>query len=382
MRIRRKPKANASLRQRGAAVLLLATLVVTAALRGAAPSPPLQLRIDWLGLKPRSEIAHKLRTLQHDCSLPVRHYAWREGGFGMGSDLHAWGNALWQGLQGNFRVASPYSWLWAQACGRGISSNSNTTQQQQQLLSCYFTEAEPECSNNQRVLAASSAAVSNGRKRMKNKVFEWKPCGKPDWGIQDYTVHDFRAAATEFAFASSLSPRVVQEAHRQASLVFSAQNVPSNRLITVHIRWGDKIVEGGKNVAIEEYIQAVQSIVKEIKEPVYILLCTEDPEAVQAFHQNAAPSWNILLDQFYLEYLPYRRNREVVYNIPSHISNETKGRAGLWALGSLLVAMQANYYVLTTKSNWSRLMNELRKNVIDPTCNDCTRMIDLAKGEC
>lgn len=332
-----------------------------------------------MNLQPRSEIARKLHVLQHDCSLPVRHYAWREGGFGLGSDLHAWGNALWQGLQRNFRVASPYSWLWAQACDRG--GIHNTTQQQQQLLSCYFTDAEPKCPKNQRVLASSSsAAVSNGRKRM--TAFEWKPCGKPDWNIEDYTVQEFRAAATEFAFASTLSPRVVQEAHRQAALVFSANIVPSNRLITVHIRWGDKIVEGGKNVAIEEYIQAVQSIVKEIKEPVYILLCTEDPEAVAAFKQHAPPSWNILLDQFYTEYLPYRRNRELVYNIPSHISNETKGRAGLWALGSLLVAMQANYYVLTTKSNWSRLMNELRKNVVDPTCNDCTRMIDLAQGEC
>jgi hypothetical protein len=47
----------------------------------------------------------------------------------------------------------------------------------------------------------------------------------------------------------------------------------------------------------------------------------------------------------------------------------------------LLVALEANYFVLTTASNWSRLMNELRKNVLDPSCGDCTRMIDLRPGE-
>jgi hypothetical protein len=49
--------------------------------------------------------------------------------------------------------------------------------------------------------------------------------------------------------------------------------------------------------------------------------------------------------------------------------------------GSLLVAMEANYFVLTTASNWSRLMNELRKNFVEPRCNNCTLMVDLKYGE-
>jgi hypothetical protein len=46
-----------------------------------------------------------------------------------------------------------------------------------------------------------------------------------------------------------------------------------------------------------------------------------------------------------------------------------------------LVAMEANDFVLTTGSNWSRLMNEIRINILNPRCNDCTTMIDLKRGE-
>ena len=115
---------------------------------------------------------------------------------------------------------------------------------------------------------------------------------------------------------------------------------------------------------------------------VNILLCTEDPKAEDAFRQAANSSWNICMDHFYTQFLPYRKDREVVMHLPSLITMELHGRPGLWALGSLLVAMEANYFVLTTKSNWARLINELRKNVVNPRCDNCTYLIDLEEGEC
>ena len=51
------------------------------------------------------------------------------------------------------------------------------------------------------------------------------------------------------------------------------------------------------------------------------------------------------------------------------------------ALGSLLVAMEANDFVLTTASNWSRLMDELRKNVLEPRMANGTIMVDLRPGQ-
>ena len=61
------------------------------------------------------------------------------------------------------------------------------------------------------------------------------------------------------------------------------------------------------------------------------------------------------------------------------MSDLLQGRPGLVALASLLFALQANNFVVTTASNWSRLMNELRKSVLDPRCDSCSQMIDLTK---
>ena len=53
---------------------------------------------------------------------------------------------------------------------------------------------------------------------------------------------------------------------------------------------------------------------------------------------------------------------------------------GRKALVALLLAMEAQYYVLTTGSNWSRLMDELRQAVVDVRCGGCTEMVDLRRG--
>jgi len=240
------------------------------------------------------------------------------------------------------------------------------------MLSCYFVQAEPNCG------AQSNANRKHG--------FVAGPCTRYVGWTDNYTIPDFRAAATEFAF-SSLAPFVVDEAQRQFREVFggsATRQAPSN-LITVHVRWGDKALEGERrNIGIRDYVRSIKILVQqESLQSVHILLCTEDPKAVDAFRAaTEEKGWTIHLDHFYTEYLPFRKDREVIYNVPSHIAIETKGKAGLWAMGSLLVAMEANYFILSTTSNWSRLINELRKNVLDPRCNGCTRMIDLAPGEC
>ena len=212
-------------------------------------------------------------------------------------------------------------------------------------------------------------------------------CGSPSamtnmTEIDAYNVSDFRAGATESLF-SSVSRIVIQEAERMLQAVFGDKGVPPN-LITIHVRWGDKTFEWPRILnPISEFIAAVEKIVEEKKlNSVHILLCTEDPIAEDEFRRAAHPSWTIYVDNFYTQYLPHRINRTLVFNGPSYITKDLNGKPGLWALGSLLVAMEANYFVMTTKSNWARLMNELRKNVVDPRCGNCTYMIDLQYGEC
>ena len=87
--------------------------------------------------------------------------------------------------------------------------------------------------------------------------------------------------------------------------------------------------------------------------------------------------WNVYADITLLEIDGFRPRKG---NRASWAARNTKGRAGLVALASLLVAMESNMFVLTTKSNWSTLMNHLRTNIVDPRCGNCTRMIDLRPG--
>ena len=247
-------------------------------------------------------------------------------------------------------------------------------------------------------------------------------------------ISEYRAATTEYIF-QSIHPMIVQEAERQIGLLFesssSNNNINHNNnnnyedkttttpttssmvpldMITVHLRWGDKFFEMDL-VSIEEYVQAIVDMLQIIhdnnndkSDPEYdrqqqananpidnttaahIYLASEDPNAVSEFLQYTQlyyPNWNIYIDRTITELHQFRPN---VGNRASWTTKNTKGRAGLIALGSLLVGMESKYYILTTGSNWSRIMNELRTNVIHKRCcinnsKNCTHMIDLRPGE-
>jgi len=143
-----------------------------------------------------------------------------------------------------------------------------------------------------------------------------------------------------------------------------------------------------KKVVISEYIEAVNRILhqrgrrndpsKSITPIANIYLATEDPEAVTEFRKALPAGWNLFVDQ-YLE--DTSRHRVDEYNGSPKMAKALNGKAGLLALGSMLVAMEANDFVLTTKSNWSQLMDELRRAILDPRCGNCTSMIDLRKHQ-
>lgn len=283
-------------------------------------------------------------------------------------------------------------------------------------MKCYFPEAEPECNNDTDASASeflkppSSPLISINMTRRLGGITQ--NCSNVLASV-DNNVSMVRAAITEFLF-TRVSQIVQQEGQRQLNLVFSrpdlnqnknspnasviANGIPKN-LITVHVRWGDK----GREMSlspISKYIVAIEQILQRrrtnryAKVPMYndhvdasdpnevnIFLATEDPEAVMEFQRAAPNEWNIYIDQYYTENLIYRQNIGNVYNVNTITALQSNGRTGLLALGSLLVAMEANDYVLTTGSNWSRLMNEIRINILNPRCHNCTTMIDLKRGE-
>ena len=140
-----------------------------------------------------------------------------------------------------------------------------------------------------------------------------------------------------------------------------------------------------KLASIAEYITAVSEMLHRQgrnSTTANVYLSSEDPYAIREFLKVAPPAWKIYTDRSTIELDEFRPllNFTRIHQ-PSFTSRNTKGRAGLVNLASLLVALEANYFVLTTGSNWSRLMNELRKNILDPLCGNCTQIIDLRPGE-
>jgi hypothetical protein len=236
-------------------------------------------------------------------------------------------------------------------------------------MQCYFPAAEFQCPDD-----PANVDIQAGKVQLDTCTRVRK----------EHSTKELQAAAIEYLFRN-VSKVVINEAERQLNLVFPSGNVPPG-LIVVHIRWGDKGYEMQK-VPISEYLAGIQTILQQRgirddkNETVHVYLATEDQNAVREFKAAVPPNWNVFVDRYFEEMLPYRSlGDEKTWQTNNANAERTKGKSGLIALASLLVAMEANYFVLTTKSNWSVLINELRENVVDPRCQGCTLLVDLRPG--
>jgi hypothetical protein len=330
-----------------------------------------KLKRQWLYNPPISEYANIIDQHQTDCSLPVATHHF-DNTFGLGSHLILWGQAMCNGIEDQHRMISfsADEWLWldqvhCEASKAGAISSP---------LLCYFPSSENRCSTPRDTKNVES--IYNRNITDPRKVKDWCKIVQSSSEMKSKV----RASSTEYLF-QRLSPLVIQEAQRQIGIIFPNGHAPDD-LVTVHIRWGDKFWEMDLPT-IQEYIEAINMILSPNRSPnvtvptANIYLATEDPRAYQEF-MNAKPNgWMVYADITLHEIDGFRPRKG---NRASWAARNTKGRAGLIALGSLLVAMEANNFVLTTKSNWSTLMDHLRKQIIDPRCDNCTEMIDLRPG--
>jgi hypothetical protein len=328
-----------------------------------------KLRFDWTNLPVQSKIAKLMLSHQNNCSLPLGNHSWRKKIFGLGSDLHVWGAALCNGIDDGHRIRTtnlkPWVWIDQEKCDAETVDAST--------LRCYFPHAEMQCPED-------VSNVPRVRFNISNPIHI--KCDKTDSSpMKVFNKTDWRAAGVELLF-SRVATIVQEEGERQLNLVFP-NGVP-NDLITVHMRWGDKKFEN-RMMNISNTMKAIEKIRTQRRDnlqgPASILLCTEDPKATEAFLEAAPKNWKIYIDQFYHEMLPFRPKDESMYNIVPKVSRSLNGKPGLWALGSLLVAMEADAFVLVLSSNWSRIMDELRRNVLNPRCQGCTYVVDVAEGK-
>ena len=312
-----------------------------------------------------SRIAKTLAAEQSNCSRPLMTYDW--GRAGLGSELHQWGQKLCGAVEIKHRLQSVARWEWLDSseCGKRDG------------LGCYFKVTTRLCPNDD-IDHVPKASKKRGS------------CSIMAVGGNDL----YRAAATEYLFSSGLTTVVQKEVEQQMRMVFGRDTAPPN-LITVHIRWGDKITEM-KLIGVEKYIDSVHEILRRRGKgsPVHVYISTEDPRATREFRSKAPDDWHVYGDAQVEELAGLRpgnaseefksrlsRGEKVPPNHAVQSAVRTKGRAGTQALASLVIAMEADDFVLTTASNWSRMIDELRKNVLDPRCGKCTFMIDLHHGQ-
>ena len=323
------------------------------------------LRFDWSNLPLHSPLARAMQAHQSDCSVPLGDLRMRNAA-GLGSDLHLWTQALCNGMQENARVQTQLPWIFRDS---GACSNHS----QETAMLCYFPHSELRCPDDRKSLRTTT----NRTRLYVGTGMVKKECGAIRKRYRA-TFSDVRAAGIEYLF-SQTGPLLIEEAERQMTQVFGDERPLPSQLITVHIRWGDKKSDM-KLLPIQDYVDAVQNLssAKNLKGPeVNIFLASEDPLAVQGFQEAAkAHQWKVFVDAYYQIFQDDRRPE---LNGNPHMSKKLQGRPGLVALASVMIALQANSFVLTTRSNWSRLINEMRKNILDPQCDSCSQMIDLTK---
>jgi hypothetical protein len=332
-------------------------------------SSEVSLRIDWGKLDVLSSLAREMAANQENCSLPLVKLPQRDE-IGLGSDLHVWTQAMCNAMELKSRLWTPTP--WSSVGPNGTCDGGK----EQSAINCLFPNTELRCPQD---LALTISRLSSlhiprlppepGKSRMPD------PLGcKQTMSRGNYSLVDLQKAGLEYLF-SHVTADVIREAERRLENMFPA-GVPED-LITVHVRWGDKLIREMKRFSVNDYTLAIKKLLKKRQKgsPVNIFLATEDPHAVEQFRKKAkSHNWTVHVDPYVEEMKPYYRKG--LNNNPL-MTKELQGRPTISALASLLVSLEANYYVLTSRSNWSRMIDELRLAVIDPRCGNCTVMINL-----
>ena len=357
------------------------------------------LRFDWSNLPVQSNLAKRILASQSRCKTfasgeTLTFKTHHLNNFGIGSDIHTWAASLCDAVENDLLLlargrASQKNglWIWMSenTCpflGSRIRIASTNARTEEVLfdtpelninpLRCYFgSHTDAFANTNGSCVETKSFSPKFVRKC--SNLSNIRACPSIVNATGDISPSDWFAAAVEYLF-QSLQQNVIEEALLQIKEAFPEGLPHPDDLVTVHIRWGDKGQEM-KLQSIDSYVGNVSQILmtrpkdREHISP-HIYLASEDPEAIRQFLEKAPKDWNI--------HTSGPTNKPGVSDMISMSEDKT---TGLQSFGALLLSMESNRYILSTGSNWSRLINELRKNVVHPRCNYCTFMLDAAPGE-
>lgn len=150
-------------------------------------------------------------------------------------------------------------------------------------------------------------------------------------------------------------------------------NVP-HPLITVHMRWGDKASEM-QILPAKVYVQAIRALVRQFQlHAPSVFLTTEDPAALHDLRGAVSShadtrSWRLYTYDraIFQQHRTAARAQAGAVKSMVRMSELSGGALGMHSLVSLLIALEADYFVLTSRSNWSRLLDELRRTRVEPS---------------
>ena len=343
-----------------------------------------ELRHNWSGRLAHSEGARQLVARQTDCSKPQVVTPMKSSG--MGSDLHMWSEAMHNAHNAGASLVVQGKWKWED---EHLCAN---TVEPKVTLSCYFDNTRPCPLNSLPLEGAVRQPLFSPPEEFNQSI---------SIAEGERLIQPRRTAAMEMLF-SNVSGTIINRTEHAAAHVFGSFGSP-DQMITVHIRWSDKGRESNLQ-DIDKYIKGVETLVEKhsIPSPVSIFVMSEDVSALAAFKGAAAQQHGVVLDSLsaMLDWQIFHYDYDDPAAIASHQAGELnamdssttleqkeelfytfgKDKAdiqGAWSLITLLLSLESQYFVLTTASNWSRLVNELRETITDVDCGGCTDVVDL-----
>ena len=273
--------------------------------------------------------------------------------YGLGAVLHMWSQALCNALEekSSLLLMNASHWVWndRKFCG----DNS-------QPLYCYF-QFESKCPDN-----------SGNKPEIISHSNSVNMC--PTWIQDDITRMNFRSATMEYLF-SRVSPSLLKMVNESIKEIFGSAGIP-NDMITIHLRAGDKAKEM-RLISDQVFIMTIDKLLLQynISNPPTIFVVTENTETWHSFNralrEESRTHWKVF------RYSPESHKETGLDRFPIQAAAASDGETGLASMISLLIALESKYYVLTTGSNWSRLIDELRRVVVDAKHHRQTVMVDL-----
>ena len=355
-----------------------------------------------LGLANGNDLSHRWSRLplpsmsqaigrsQQGCSQVAFHQL---SGMGLGSSLHSWASALcWAHGHNRTLIAAPEG---------GLVCDDPAALERQEATHCRVRKPEATSSTPFLWEDAGLCSVVGPYKPLTCYFGERaNPC--PAEGVRAPLALARRRpggcglrvcdnACGSYAMLmghlfGTLSPTVYERASVALKTIFGARGVPAN-MVAIHIRWGDKAVSGEAvpRIPASSYALAAAQLLKRHNVPIRkatIFVTTEDFSALDEFTAHAArhhPGWVVRT------YLPAiaqdsspdpaggssilqgahqrRQNGTArlggMFTSPMKAARATRGALGLHSLVSLLLTLEARFYVVTSLSNWGALICEL-----------------------